>query len=166
MTFPQATWRALRVALVGVALTSFPAYAATPAAIATAGEIVKLSGAATLFNSLVPGVIEQSKILFLQQNPGLAGDLNEIGTRMRTEFAPRLNELNLEVAKIYAEQFTEQELKDLLTFYNSAVGKKFVASQENVVNSSLRLAQDWANKLSEEVTAKMRDELKKKGHAL
>ena len=166
MTFPQATWRALRVALVGVALTSFPAYAATPAAIATAGEIVKLSGAATLFNTLVPGVIEQSKILFLQQNPGLAGDLNEIGNRMRVELGPRLNELNLEVAKIYAEQFTEQELKDLLAFYNSPVGKKFVASQENVVNSSLKLAQEWANKLSDEVTAKMRDELKKKGHAL
>jgi hypothetical protein len=166
MTFPQATWRALRVALVGVALTSFPTYAATPAAIATAGEIVKLSGAATLFNTLVPGVIEQSKILFLQQNPGLAGDLNEIGNRMRVELGPRLNELNLEVAKIYAEQFTEQELKDLLAFYNSPVGKKFVASQENVVNSSLKLAQEWANKLSDEVTAKMRDELKKKGHAL
>lgn len=168
MTFPQATWRALRVALVGVALTSLPAFAAppTPAALTAAGEIVKLSGASTLFNTLVPGVVEQSKILFLQQNPGLAGDLNEIGNKMRTDLAPRLNELNAEVAKIYAEHFTEQELKDLLAFYNSPVGKKFVSSQEVVVNSSLKLAQEWANKLSDEVTLKMREELKKKGHAL
>ncbi len=42
-----------------------------------------------------------------------------------------------------------------------------VAEQGNVVNASLKFAQDWANKLSEEVTSgKMRDELKKKGHAL
>jgi hypothetical protein len=85
---------------------------------------------------------------------------------MRTDLAPRLNELNAEVAKIYAEHFTEQELKDLLAFYNSPVGKKFVSSQEVVVNSSLKLAQEWANKLSDEVTLKMREELKKKGHAL
>jgi hypothetical protein len=134
--------------------------------LATASEIVKYSGALPLFNSLIPGVVEQSKIIFLQQNPGLAGELNEIGTKMRADLAPRLSELTDAVAKIYAEAFTEQELKELLAFYNSAVGKKFVASQETVVNSSLRFAQEWANKLSEEVTAKMRDELKKKGHAL
>lgn len=168
MTFPQTAKRALQVALIGVALTtSLPAFAApSAAALATAGEIVKFSGALPLFSSLIPGVVEQSKIIFLQQNPGLAGDLNEIGTRMRAELAPRLSELTSEVAKIYAEAFTEQELKELLAFYNSAVGKKFVASQETVVNSSLRFAQEWANKLSEEVTAKMRDELRKKGHTL
>ena len=169
MTFMQTTRRAMQLALVGAALaSSLPALAAppTPAAIATAGEIVKLSGATSLFTSLVPGVIEQSKILFLQQNPGLAGDLNVIATKMRADLAPRLTELAAEVAKIYAEHFTEQELKDLLAFYSSPVGKKFVVEQAVVVNSSLKFAQDWANKLSDEVTEKMRDELKKKGHAL
>lgn len=169
MTFMQTTRRALQLALVGAALaSSLPAMAAppTPAALATAGEIVKLSGATSLFTTLIPGVIEQSKILFLQQNPGLAGDLNVITAKMRTDLVPRLNELSAELAKIYAEHFTEQELKELLAFYNSSVGKKFVLEQANVVNSSLKFAQDWANKLSDEVTEKMRDELKKKGHAL
>ena len=41
-----------------------------------------------------------------------------------------------------------------------------VVEQGDVVNSSLKFAQDWANKLSDEVTVKMREELKKKGHAL
>jgi hypothetical protein len=85
---------------------------------------------------------------------------------MRADLTPRLSELYAEVAKIYAEHFTEQELKELLAFYNSAVGKKYVAEQAIVVNASLKFAQDWANKLSDEVTAKMREELKKKGHAL
>ncbi len=35
---------------------------------------------------------------------------------MRTDLAPRMTELTGEVAKIYTEHFTEQELKDLLTF--------------------------------------------------
>ena len=81
---------------------------------------MKLTGATTLFNTLVPGVIEQSKNLFLQQNPGLAGDLNEISAKMRTDLTPRLNELYNEVAKIFAEHFTEQELKDLVVFLQFA----------------------------------------------
>jgi hypothetical protein len=35
-----------------------------------------------------------------------------------------------------------------------------------VVDDSMKFAQDWANKLSDQVVAKMRDELKKRGHAL
>ena len=169
MTFLQATQRAALLAAVGVALASpLPALAAppTPAALASATEVAKLTGATALFNPLVAGVVEQSKILFLQQDPGLAGDLNEISAKMRADLAPRMNELTDEVAKIYADHFTEQELKDLVVFYNSPVGKKLVVEQAIVVNASLKFAQDWANKLSDEVTGKMRDELKKKGHAL
>ncbi len=167
MNFLQATRRVMQLAVVGAALSSpLPAMAATPAAVAAATELVKATGAAALFNTLVPGVIEQSKILFLQQNPGLAGDLNEIAAKMRTELAPRLNELYAEVGKIYAEQFSEQELKELTIFFSSPVGKKYVNEQSVVVNASLKFAQEWANKLSDEVTPKMREELKKKGHAL
>ena len=35
-----------------------------------------------------------------------------------------------------------------------------------MVDSSMKFAQTWANTLSEEVVAKMRDELKKRGHNL
>ena len=169
MTFLQASRRVVQSALISVALASpIPALAAPPtaAALASANEIAKLTGATALFNPLIAGVVEQSKILFLQQNPGLAGDLNEIAAKMRADLAPRMNELTGEVAKIYADHFTEQELKDLVVFYNSPVGKKMVAEQSIVVNASLKFAQDWANKLSDEVTGKMREELKKKGHAL
>ena len=30
----------------------------------------------------------------------------------------------------------------------------------------MKFAQDWANKLSDQVIAKMRDEMKKRGHAI
>ena len=67
---------------------------------------------------------------------------------------------------IYATYFTEQELKDVLAFYKTPAGKKLIAEQPKVVDASMKFAQDWANKLSDEVIAKMRDELKKRGHAL
>ena len=170
MPFMQTTHRAIRVATVAVALllASPAAYAQQPsaAAMATAKEIVTVTGATALFNPLVAGVVEQAKLLFLQQNPGLAKDLNEIATKMRSDLAPRFSELVNEVARNYAVNFTEPELKDVLAFYKSPAGKKLISGQPKVVDASLKFAQTWANNLSDQVIAKMREELKKKGHAL
>lgn len=170
MRFMQTTHRAIRVATVAVvlALASPAAYAQQPSAtaIATAKEIVAITGATTLFNPLISGVVEQAKLLFLQQNPALSKDLNEISAKLRNDLAPRFQELVNDVAKNYATSFTEQELKDILAFYKTPAGAKLISDQSKVVDASMKFAQTWANTLSEQVIAKMRDELKKKGHAL
>jgi|ERR1700688_1888339 len=169
MNVIQAVKRVTRLTTVAVALVTFSpaAYSQQPsaAAIASAKELIAISGATTLFTPLIAGVVEQAKILFLQQNPGVAKDLNEIAEKLRTDLAPRLGELNNEVAKLYATNFTEQELKDILVFYKSPSGQKLIAQQPKVTDSSMKFAQEWANKLSDEVIGKMRDELKKRGYA-
>jgi hypothetical protein len=96
----------------------------------------------------------------------LAKDLNEVAAKLRTDLQPRFSELNDEVAKLYATNFTEPELKDILAFYQSPAGKKLLSVQPKVIDSSMAFAQTWANKLSDEVIGKMRDEMKKRGHAL
>jgi hypothetical protein len=133
---------------------------------ATAKEFVSVSGATLMFSPLVAGVVEQAKLLYLQQNPGLSKDLNEIVAKMRTELNPRLDELTVEMARLYATRFTEAELKEVLAFYTSPTGKKMLLEQPQLAELSLKFAQDWATKLSDEVVGKMRDELKKRGHAL
>ena len=62
--------------------------------------------------------------------------------------------------------FTEAELKDLLAFYKTPVGMKLITEQPKVGEEGLKFAQTWANQLSDQVIGKMRDELKKRGHAL
>jgi len=166
----RAVNRTLSAGLLAATLAAGPAFAQSPqpsaAALATAKQLVEVTGAVTLFSPLVAGVVEQSKLLFLQQNPMLQKDLNEIAAKMRDDLQPRFAEVTQEVARQYATHFTEQELKEILTFYQSPAGKKMLAEQPVVVNNSMHFAQDWANKLSTEVTAKMRDELKKRGHPM
>jgi hypothetical protein len=172
MSVIKALQRAARPVAIAVALV-----AASPAAHAQshqpstaslliAKQLVTVTGATALFNPLIAGVVEQAKNLYLQQDPGLAKDLNEIANKMRKDLQPRFAELTNEIAKLYATHFTEQELKDILAFYRSPAGKKLLAQQPDVVDASMRFTQDWANKLSEQVTAKMREELKKRGHNL
>ena len=170
MSIIQAIKRITRLAAVAVALVAFGPAAhsqqASAAAMATAKELIASTGAAAVFNPLISGVVEQAKLLFLQQNPALVNDLNEIANQMRTDLAPRFVDLTDEMARLYATHFTDQELKAILVFYQSPVGKKLLAQQPTVVDDSMRFAQDWANKLSDQVIAKMREELKKRGHPM
>jgi hypothetical protein len=169
MNIDRATKRAAAAVVAAVLVALPPAARAqqqSAAALDTAKELVKVTDSAAIFNPLIAGVVEQAKILFLQQDPGLSKDLNEIAAQMRTELAPRFSELSNEIAKQYASNFTEAELKAILTFYQSSVGKKLLARQPSVVDNSMKFAQTWANKLSDQVIEQMRTELKKRGHAL
>jgi len=170
MSVTEAIKKAARPAALGIMLAaagmSTQAQQPSASAMATAKELITIAGATTLFTPLIAGVVEQAKNLYLQQDPSLAKDLNEIATQLRNDLQPRFTELTDEVARLYATNFTDQELKDILTFYKTASGKKLLSEQPKLVDSSMMFAQEWANKLSDQVVVKMRDELKKRGHAL
>jgi hypothetical protein len=136
----------------------------TPGAIAAAKEYIVLKGGAALYDSVVPGVIEQAKTVLLQTNPMLAKELNEVALQLRADDAPKSAELLNDIARMYATRFTEQELQDLLAFYKTPLGRKVVAEEYKVIDRSMIYAQSWANKLSDQILSQMRAEMKKRGH--
>jgi hypothetical protein len=92
--------------------------------------------------------------------------LNEVALKLRAEYAPRSAEVVNDVAKLYASRFTEQELKDTLAFYKSPLGKKLLAEEPSILDQSMRNAQGWADRLSQEVMGKIRTEMKRRGHEI
>ena len=135
-------------------------------AIATAKDVITAKGATALWEPIVPGVIEQAKSVFVQANPTLLKELNEVALKLRAEYAPRSAEIVNDVAKLYASRFTEQELKDTLAFYKSPLGKKLLAEEPSILDQSMRNAQGWADRLSQEVMGKIRTEMKRRGHEI
>jgi uncharacterized protein len=159
-----------RFALVAVAIGfASPAPAQQPpsaTAVTLAKEVIAAKGATNLYETVLPGVVEQAKNMFLQQNPMLGRDLNEVAGRLRTELRSRTAELSEEIARTYASRFSEQELRDVLAFYRTPLGKKVIEEEPKVLEESVKQAQAWAGRLSDEVLNKMRAEMKKKGHDL
>lgn len=172
MSVLQALQRAARPAAVAVTLIALgpaahvQAAQPSPAEIQTAKQLIVVTHATTVFGPLIAGVVEQAKLLFLQQNPGLGKDLNEVAANIRKELQPRFNQITDEVALLYAQNFTEQELKDIIKFYKSPTGQKLLQKQPGVIDASMQFAQTWSNKLSDEVIGKIRAQMKKRGHDL
>jgi uncharacterized protein len=169
--YPTATRLALVVAFsLALALPGsiVPAAAQqpSPAALATAKEIVTVKGADTFWKPVVRGVVERAKGVFFQSNPMLGKDLNEVAAKLHAEYDSRTTELLNDAAKAYTTRFTEQELKDLLAFYKSPLGKKVLAQEPAILEQNMKDAQGWADKLSNEVISKMRAEMRKRGHEI
>lgn len=138
----------------------------TPGAVAAAKELLELKGATAMFDPLVPGVIEAAKNTLLPTNPGLFKDLNEVADLLKQQYAGRRAEIVEEISRLYAQRFTEQELKEVIAFYRTPVGKKFVTVEPTVIDESLSRAEAWSNRLSDEVLERFRAEMKKRGHDL
>jgi hypothetical protein len=138
----------------------------SPASVTLARELLALKGGDVLFSPFVSGVVETVKNVFLPTNPNLGNELNDVATKLRKDYEPKRDELLNEVARVYAERFSEQELKALIAFYKSPLGRKMVMDEPTIIDESMRRAQTWGDALSSEVMERFRQEMKKKGHDL
>ena len=163
----------LRVGALVLALSGFAGAAqaqqpAQPSAahVQLGHDVVVASGATRAFENVVPSILQQTLNVVLQQNPDLQKDLVASVQAIRPEFEKRQGEITDIVARIYAQRFTEAELKEILSFYRSPTGKKFVTDIAAVLEQSFVKTQEWGGKLSEEVVVRLRAEMKKKGHTI
>jgi hypothetical protein len=140
----------------------------TPSAtsIALAKELLTLKGGSQMFDGTVLGIIESAKDAYLPNNPQLSKPLNEVAAQLRQEFEPKKAELFNEVSRAYARHFTDQELRELLAFYKTTLGKKALVSESLAVEDGFKRAQEWTNQFSDIVLTRMRAEMKKKGFDL
>ncbi len=143
-----------------------PAQAQQPSAnaIALAKEIIIVKGGNSIYDPVIPQIIDRARSIFLQSNPMLGKDLNEVAAKLRAELTPRTAALLNDGARLYAAKFTEQELKEILAFYKSPIGHKVITQEPVILDESAAKMDDWGNKFAEEVIAKFRAEMRRRGH--
>ena len=135
----------------------------TPAAIAAAKEILAMKNASAIYASAVPNIVEQTKNALLQSNLNYQKDLNEVAVIVAKNLAGREKEIGDGMAKVYANEFTEQELKDLVTFYKSPLGQKLLSTEPRAIQFSMAYMNQWAQLFAETVNGQFRAEMRKRG---
>ena len=140
-----------------------PPKAASPGAIAAAKEILAMKNTSAMYQNAVPNIVQQTKDTLLQTNLNYQKDLNEVAVIVAKNLAGREKEIGEGMAQIYASEFTEQELKDLVTFYKSPLGQKLLANEPRAIQSSMAYMNQWAQQFGEIVNGEFRAEMRKRG---
>ena len=73
-----------------------------------------MKNASAMYANAVPNLVEQTKNALMQSNLNYQKDLNEVAIIVAKNLAGREKEIGDGMAQVYANEFTEQELKDLV----------------------------------------------------
>jgi hypothetical protein len=143
-----------------------PLKQASPAAMAAAREILTMKNASAMYASAVPNIVEQTKNALIQSNLNYQKDLNEVAIVVAKNLAGREKEIGEGMAQVYANEFSEQELKDLVVFYKTPLGQKLLATEPRAIQFSMSYMNQWALAFAGIVNEAFREEMKKRNKPL
>ena len=98
-------------------------------------EFIKLTGAGDAFDN----AIEQIGAM-VPEDKKEAYTKEAIGT---------LDGLYSKMADLYMEEFTKEEIAQLVTFYESDLGKKLASKQASLTQSGMMIGQTWGMELTQ-----------------
>lgn len=139
-----------------VAAQATEAPAIDPAKQALVAELMRTTGAIEIGNQIA-GQMAQS---FRQQVPAeMHPIIDEIFGSLD------MRDMEGEIAALYARTFTEQELKDMLAFYETPSGRSMLAKTPALMQESVAIGQAWGARKAEAVIARIQAEQKAKRDA-
>ena len=95
------------------------------------------------FDGILPQAADALKSEMIQRNPDLEQLIVEIVDAESIKMASRRGDLEKEAALAYAKIFSEQELKDITTFYSSPSGIKLLSDGPIATREVYNAADIW-----------------------
>jgi hypothetical protein len=136
---------------------------AAPGALAAAREVLAMKNVSSIYATAVPTIVQRTKDALLQNNLNYQKDLDEVAVIVAQKMAGREKEIGEGMANVYANEFTEQELKDLVTFYKSTLGQKLLSTEPKAIQMSMAYMNQWAQAFADQVSGEFRAEMRKRG---
>jgi uncharacterized protein len=146
-----------------------PAAAAKPpvkpsaAHLAEAREMVQLSGIALTFNAFVPQIAQQILDTVSRTRPEIRAQLEATLRELIPEFDKRTTEMVDVTASLFAGAMSEAEVSATVAFFKTDAGKKYIEMQPRVIDQMVVSLDAWNTKMQQEMFARVRVEMKKKG---
>src|SRR3954453_14815762 len=96
-----------------------------PTHLALARGVAVSSGMTRSIDAMAEPLLAQLQQMNVTR-PEIQQDLNQVVEMLRPEVDLQKQQMINTAARIFAERFTEAELRDIVTFYKSPTGQKFV----------------------------------------
>lgn len=162
-------WRSsIVMAALAVAAAASPAFAQTPdeALRKEIDKLLEVSGAAQI-GAQMANVVSSTILDSLRRDPAIPARAIDIAKQVLDEefkaaFAAP-DGLMAGVAAVYAKHFTIEDVRALLAFYNSDVGKKLISKQSQLIQESVAVSQQWAEREMPRIQRRLEERLQKEG---
>ena len=134
--------------------------------VAKARKLILATGISRSFQIIVPEFMDQIGNTLTQARPDLVHDMNEVLETLKPEFDRQSEEMIDQSARIYATLLSEKDIDAINAFFASDAGRHYVGAQPFFLNQLVSGMQAWQQKISINMMARVRQEMKKKGHDL
>jgi len=152
------------LALLTVAQPAF-AQEISDSHLAAARTAIAALGATAEFDVILPQAAQALKTELIQKNPDMQADIIEIVDKTALSLAARRGDLEREAGLAYARVFTEQQLNEIATFYQSETGKKLISDGAIVMREVYRAAEIWQNGIARDLAQQVATELQQRFEA-
>ena len=114
----------------------------------------------TIIDTIVPLMLNQIRVL----RPNVSADaLQEFRTAIREELEGDLDGVMKDYARLYEEHFTESDLRALLQFYRSDVGKKYIDAMPALLKETAPIGAAWGREAGMRAAQRAIERLHAKG---
>lgn len=105
----------------------------------------------------------RNMISMMKTNPSTSSLPPDFWSEAEKDFTgPALDELLAGYVPIYKKHFSAEEIAQLTAFYESPIGKKFVAESPGITQESMKMGSEWGQALGEKVARKIAERQKNK----
>ena len=137
----------------------------TPGHLALARELASLTGMLSMYDGFLPTFGEQIRRGAVIR-PELTKDLNQVLDALKPELEQQKQLMVATTARLYASSFSEAELKDLVTYFKTPIGQKYLQLAPQIFDDLAVETERWTQRVSEYVMTRVRAEMGKRGHQM
>lgn len=109
-------------------------------------KLLEVTGSTSLSKQMIDNIVEMYKQSY-----------SDVQQTFWEEFRKEANaeELQSQIIPIYEKYYTEEELTQLIAFYESPLGRKVVQSLPQILQESMKVGEVWGKALGERVYKKL-----------
>jgi len=104
------------------------------------------------FDSFLSDISFELKNELMRKDPNLEEVISQTVEEEAIKLVPRRVDLEKEVALAYARHFSEEELNQIATFYNSEAGKKLLSAGPVAMEDTLAAFDIWRQGLAQDLS--------------
>jgi hypothetical protein len=126
-------------------------------------KLMELVGTRLILRQLFDQDIDAQIAAMRRARPDVPGDFwDEFTTEFKRQASP--DELMKVILPIYDQHFTHQEIRQLIAFYESPLGRKISTTLPEIQRESQEAGRVWGEQLGDRMNAKLKQRLAEKGY--